>query len=160
MRVLGISLRRIAVCCLLAVMASAAFADQAKTDLESVIPPSRGRITQEAYDGLKAGKPQLTMISLHDGKVEAAAEADRQERHLTHDDAVIIATEVAAYKAMKAQLLADYPPGEIEVTDDEPRLPELMIRIHSLRTLQQLLADPRIRGIFVGPMRAYPAAVH
>ncbi|HSN17497.1 MAG TPA: hypothetical protein VLV87_04745 [Gammaproteobacteria bacterium] len=153
-------LRRIAVCCLLAILASAAFADPPKTDLETIFPSSRGRITQEAYDGLKAGRPQTAMISFYAGRVDADADAERRARHLTRADGSIIEMRLQGYKALKARFLADYAPGDIQVVQDHPTLPELTISIHSLRVLQQLLADTRVHGIFVGSVRIYPAVIH
>lgn len=186
MRVLGTLLSRIAICCLPALWVSGAFsATPTETPVPAgspatpaashpaaprtiyrvmscppgpiVIPLSKGRITGPAEDSLKAGRSVTVMISLYDGEIEAAAAADRQARHLTRDDAAVIQMETAAYKLLKAKVLSGYRPGDIQVMQDHPTLPDLTISIHDLRTLQALLDDPKVKGVFAGPIPACPA---
>ena len=99
--------------------------------------------------GLDQGAPQDVLVVFESAGVAAQAKAQRQARHLAHDDSAIVRFKAQGYAAGKKALESSLALEKRDILRDYDYLPIQHVRVRSRAALAQLLAYPGVKSVSV-----------
>lgn len=100
-----------------------------------------------AHDRLAAGRPLYVVVQFDGTGTDAAANAERRRRGLSHDDAAILAQRAKGYGTVKAQVQSEAGGTDAAQVLDYSHFPLAVWRISSLSALTRLETNSRVRAV-------------
>jgi uncharacterized repeat protein (TIGR01451 family) len=113
------------------------------------------RIPPGIADRLARGQPQELIVEFEASAVDSEMSALRNRRHLSHDDAAILALRAARYRDLKNKIFPALPQGEMSVLIDYSHLPMALVRLHAARALDFLSRHPLVKALYQNELK-YP----
>lgn len=106
------------------------------------------KVAADVIKGLKTGRPQRVIIELAADDVASDAANSRRLRKILFDDPAVIELRRTRYRALKDDLRARLPLGDIQVLKEYPVLPMLAARVLNVAALERLAQHARVRQVY------------
>jgi subtilisin family serine protease len=107
-----------------------------------------GKIPDLVTEQLQAGQSADVIILFDTTETENEIISLRKSRNVVHDDAPILARRALRYREQKKAVLDKLPPNEAEILRDYSHLPMTVLRLRSLKQLDQLAGRADIIAIY------------
>jgi uncharacterized repeat protein (TIGR01451 family) len=104
-------------------------------------------LSSQARSRLASGQATLVIVEVDSTATDRAADAERARRHLTHDDAAILAMRSRGYAASKAAVAAGVAGRDATRVRDYTHFPLAVWRLSSIDALSRLEAYPEVRVV-------------
>ena len=107
------------------------------------------RIPPGIADRLAQGQPQELIVEFDARAADSETSALRNRRHLSHDDAAILALRAARYRDLKNKVFTALPLGEFAILIDYSHLPMAYVSLHTANALNILSRHALVKALFV-----------
>jgi chitodextrinase len=119
------------------------------TGIQAQVPGgTKGKASAQLLQKMDTAAQQDLIVVYDDASIEAEAQAMQSEQGLSARHQRVIEHKVARYASRKQSSLSDLRADEVEVLKDYSHLPVNFVRVRSRQTLDRLLAQPGVVGVF------------